>query len=93
MTEAAIRQLITNGITAALEAQTANIANIDNTNKNIGTSKTPVARKGTNDHKQKFIDRMNTTTNNDDNYSNNRNNNNYRDNHNNHNHNNNYHQQ
>ncbi|GJR42622.1 retrovirus-related pol polyprotein from transposon TNT 1-94 [Tanacetum coccineum] len=90
MTEAAIRQLITDGITAALEARTANI---DNTNKNTGTSGTPVARKGTNDHKRKFVDRRNTTTNNDNNYSNNRNNNNYRDNHNNHNRNNNYHQQ
>ncbi|GJY29257.1 retrovirus-related pol polyprotein from transposon TNT 1-94 [Tanacetum coccineum] len=93
MTEAAIRQLITDGITAALEARTANMANIDNTNKNTGTSGTPVARKGTNDHKRKFVDRRNTTTNNDNNYSNNRNNNNYRDNHNNHNRNNNYHQQ
>ncbi|GJR27539.1 hypothetical protein Tco_1103771 [Tanacetum coccineum] len=51
MTEAAIRQLITDGIIVALEARTANIANIDNTNKNTSTSGTPVARKGTNDHK------------------------------------------
>ncbi|GKC03317.1 hypothetical protein Tco_0994927, partial [Tanacetum coccineum] len=34
MTEAAIRQLITDGITAALEARAANMANIDNSNKN-----------------------------------------------------------
>ncbi|GJR96498.1 reverse transcriptase domain-containing protein [Tanacetum coccineum] len=50
-------------------------------NKNTGTSRTPVARKGINDHKRKFDDRRNTTTNNDNNYSNN------------HNRNNNYHQQ
>nr|GEY27568.1 reverse transcriptase domain-containing protein [Tanacetum cinerariifolium] len=93
MTQAAIRQLVVDSIAAALEAQVANMANTNNTNRNTGTSRTPVARKGTNDHKQKFIHRGNTTTNNDNNYSNNLNNNNYRDNHNNHNHNNDYHQQ
>ncbi|GKB63521.1 putative reverse transcriptase domain-containing protein [Tanacetum coccineum] len=91
MTQDAIRQLVADSVAAALEAQAANMANTDNTNKNTGTSGTPVARKGINDHKQKF-DRRNTTTNNDNSYSNNRNNN-YQDNHNNHNHNNNYHQQ
>nr|GEX59733.1 putative reverse transcriptase domain-containing protein [Tanacetum cinerariifolium] len=79
-------------IAAALETQAANMENTNNTNRNTGTSRTPVARKGTNDHKRKFIDRRNTTTNNDKNYSNNRNNN-YQDNHNNHNRNNDYHQQ
>nr|GEV47553.1 reverse transcriptase domain-containing protein [Tanacetum cinerariifolium] len=93
MNQAAIQQLVIDSIAAALEAQAANMANTNNTNRNTGTSITPVARKGTNDHKRKFIDRRNTTTNNDNNYSNNRNNNNYRDNHNNHNRNNDYHQQ
>ncbi|GKA12484.1 putative reverse transcriptase domain-containing protein [Tanacetum coccineum] len=80
-------------VAAVLEAQAANMANTDNTNKNTGTSRTLVARKGINGHKRKCDDRRNTTTNNDNNYSINRNNNNYRDNYNNHNRNNNYHQQ
>ncbi|GKD16488.1 hypothetical protein Tco_1205646 [Tanacetum coccineum] len=83
MTQAAIKKLVADSVAAALEAQAANMANTD---KNTGTSETLVARKGINDHKRKFDDRRNTTTNNDNNYSNNRNNNNYRDNHNNHNH-------
>ncbi|GKD11429.1 hypothetical protein Tco_1191114, partial [Tanacetum coccineum] len=33
---AAIQQLIANGIAAALEAQAANMANTDNTNRNTG---------------------------------------------------------
>ncbi|GKE46107.1 hypothetical protein Tco_1477365 [Tanacetum coccineum] len=90
MTQAAIKKLVADNVAAALEAQAANMANTD---KNTGTSETPVARKGINDHKRKFDDRRNTTTNNDNNYSNNRNNNNYQDNHNNHNRNNDYHQQ
>ncbi|GKC79542.1 hypothetical protein Tco_1130316 [Tanacetum coccineum] len=51
MTQAALRQLIADSVAAALEAQAANMANTDNTNKNTGTSGTPVARKGINDHK------------------------------------------
>ncbi|GKF64632.1 hypothetical protein Tco_0188080 [Tanacetum coccineum] len=90
MTQAAIKKLVADSVAAALEAQAVNMANTD---KNTGTSETPVARKGINDHKRKFDDRRNTTTNNDNNYSNNRNNNNYRDNQNNHNCNNDYHQQ
>ncbi|GJS22211.1 putative reverse transcriptase domain-containing protein [Tanacetum coccineum] len=93
MTQAAIKKLVADSIATALEAQAATMANTNNTNRNNGTSRTPVARKGTNDHKQKFNDRRNTTTNNDNNYSNNRNNKNYQDNHNNHNRNNDYHQQ
>ncbi|GJZ33691.1 zf-CCHC domain-containing protein [Tanacetum coccineum] len=102
MTQAAIRQLVADSVAAALKAQTATMENTNNTNRNTGTSGTPVARKGTNDHKQKFDDRRNTTTNNDNNnypndrnnnHTNNRNNNNYQDNHNNHNRNNDYHQQ
>nr|GEW63215.1 reverse transcriptase domain-containing protein [Tanacetum cinerariifolium] len=56
MTQAAIRQLITNGIAAALEAQAATMANIDNPNRNTGLvegcvtyhgpSETPVAKRG-----------------------------------------------
>ncbi|GJZ81238.1 hypothetical protein Tco_0646232 [Tanacetum coccineum] len=94
MTQDAIRQLVADSVAAALEAQAATMANTNNTNRNTGTSRTLVARKGTNDHKRKFDDRRNTTTNNENNnYSNNRNNNNYQDNHNNHNCNNDYHQQ
>ncbi|GKB20791.1 hypothetical protein Tco_0854714 [Tanacetum coccineum] len=91
ITLAAIRQLVADSVAIALKAQAANLANTDNTNKNTRTSGTPVARKGINDHKRKFVDRRNTTTNNDNNYFNNRNNNNYWDNHNNNNRNNNYH--
>ncbi|GKB53989.1 hypothetical protein Tco_0904742, partial [Tanacetum coccineum] len=91
MTQDVIRQVVADSVVAALEAHAANM---ENTDKNIGTTETLVARKGTNDHKRKFDNRRNTTTNNDNNnYSNNRNNNNYRDNHNNHNRNNDYHQQ
>ncbi|GJS96547.1 reverse transcriptase domain-containing protein [Tanacetum coccineum] len=46
MTEAAIRQLITDGITAALEAQAATMANADNPNRNTGPREIPVAKRG-----------------------------------------------
>ncbi|GKA43055.1 putative reverse transcriptase domain-containing protein [Tanacetum coccineum] len=45
MTQAAIRKLVTDSIAAALEAQTATMANADNTNRNTGQSGTLVARK------------------------------------------------
>ncbi|GJX27172.1 hypothetical protein Tco_0233468 [Tanacetum coccineum] len=96
ITLASIRQLINDGISSALKTQAASMANTDNTNKNTGTSGTPVARKGINDHKRKFEDRGNTTNNNypkhnNNNHSNNHiNKNNYPDNHNKNNH---YHQQ
>ncbi|GJT72541.1 hypothetical protein Tco_1031827 [Tanacetum coccineum] len=64
MTQDAIRQLVADSVAIALKAQAANLANTDNTNKNTGTSGTPVARKGINDHKRKIKDRGNTTTNN-----------------------------
>ncbi|GJU20835.1 putative reverse transcriptase domain-containing protein [Tanacetum coccineum] len=83
MTQDAIRQLVADSVAAALEAQAANMANTDNTNKNTGTSETSVARKGTNDHKRNFNDRRNTITNNDNNYPNNRNHNNHPNDHNN----------
>ncbi|GJS88268.1 hypothetical protein Tco_0770904, partial [Tanacetum coccineum] len=51
MTQDAIRQLVADSVVAALEVQAANMANTDNTNKNTGISGTPIARKGTNDHK------------------------------------------
>ncbi|GKF90238.1 hypothetical protein Tco_0264201, partial [Tanacetum coccineum] len=60
----AIRQLIADSIAAALKALAANMANTDNTNKNIRTSETPALRKGINDHKRKFEDRGNTNNNN-----------------------------
>ncbi|GJT18277.1 reverse transcriptase domain-containing protein [Tanacetum coccineum] len=101
MTQDANPQLVCDSwVAIALKAQAANLANTDNTNKNTGTSRTPVARKGINDHKRKIEDRGNTTTNNNypkhnnNNHSNNHiNKNNYPDNHNKNNHNNDYHQQ
>ncbi|GKC53132.1 hypothetical protein Tco_1075877 [Tanacetum coccineum] len=57
MTQDTIRQLVIDSVVAALEAQAINMANTDNTNKNTRTSGTPVARKGANDHKRKFVDR------------------------------------
>ncbi|GJY31965.1 reverse transcriptase domain-containing protein [Tanacetum coccineum] len=47
MTQAAIRQLITDGVVAALEAQATNMTNTDNTNRNSGPRETPIARKCT----------------------------------------------
>ncbi|GJZ24539.1 hypothetical protein Tco_0561998 [Tanacetum coccineum] len=46
MTQAAIRQLITDGITAALEAKAAAMANADNPNRNTGPREIPVAKRG-----------------------------------------------
>ncbi|GJY00850.1 hypothetical protein Tco_0359002 [Tanacetum coccineum] len=60
----AIRQLVADSVATAVKSQAANMANTDNTNKNTRTNKTPIARKGINNHKRKFEDRGNTTTNN-----------------------------
>ncbi|GJT34104.1 hypothetical protein Tco_0924523 [Tanacetum coccineum] len=46
MTQDAIRQLIADGITAALEAQAAAMANADNPNRNTGPREPPVAKIG-----------------------------------------------
>ncbi|GJZ01029.1 reverse transcriptase domain-containing protein [Tanacetum coccineum] len=46
MIQDAIRQLIANGITAALEAQAAAMANADNPNRNTGPREPPVAKRG-----------------------------------------------
>ncbi|GJS81775.1 hypothetical protein Tco_0748316 [Tanacetum coccineum] len=46
MTEDAIRQLIIDGITAALEAQAAAMANTDNPNRNTRPREIPVAKRG-----------------------------------------------
>ncbi|GKB27876.1 reverse transcriptase domain-containing protein [Tanacetum coccineum] len=46
-TQAAIRQLVTDSVTAALEAQAATMASTDNPNRNTGPRETPVARKCT----------------------------------------------
>ncbi|GJV47613.1 putative reverse transcriptase domain-containing protein [Tanacetum coccineum] len=46
ITQAAIRQLVADSVPAALEAQAANMANTDNTNRNTGPRETPIARKG-----------------------------------------------
>ncbi|GKF05318.1 reverse transcriptase domain-containing protein [Tanacetum coccineum] len=45
MTQAVIRKLVANIVSASLEAQAATMANTDNTNRNIGQRETPVARK------------------------------------------------
>ncbi|GJR61615.1 hypothetical protein Tco_1503777 [Tanacetum coccineum] len=47
MTHAAIRKLVADSVTIALEAQAATMAIINNPNKNSGPRKTPVARKCT----------------------------------------------
>nr|GFC40921.1 reverse transcriptase domain-containing protein [Tanacetum cinerariifolium] len=46
MIEATIRQLITEGVAAALEAQAAAMANADNLNRNTGPREIPVVKKG-----------------------------------------------
>ncbi|GJW84880.1 reverse transcriptase domain-containing protein [Tanacetum coccineum] len=46
MTQTAIRQLIADSVAAALEAQAANMANTDNTNRNTRPRETPVAKRG-----------------------------------------------
>nr|GEW69614.1 putative reverse transcriptase domain-containing protein [Tanacetum cinerariifolium] len=45
MTPAAIRQLVANSVTVALETQVANMGNADNTNRNPKPREAPVARK------------------------------------------------
>ncbi|GJU05043.1 hypothetical protein Tco_1121473 [Tanacetum coccineum] len=45
MSQAAIKKLVAYSVSAALEAQAANIANTDNTNRNTGPRETHVARK------------------------------------------------
>ncbi|GKF00409.1 reverse transcriptase domain-containing protein [Tanacetum coccineum] len=45
MTQAAIRKLVADSVSAALEAQAATMANTNNTNRNIGQRETPVVRK------------------------------------------------
>ncbi|GJQ90771.1 hypothetical protein Tco_0001910 [Tanacetum coccineum] len=47
MTQAAIRQLVTDSVDAALEAQAATMASTDNPNRNTRPRETPVARKCT----------------------------------------------
>nr|GEX18794.1 reverse transcriptase domain-containing protein [Tanacetum cinerariifolium] len=46
MIEAAIRQLITEGVVAVLEAQATAMANADNPNRNPGPRETLVAKRG-----------------------------------------------
>ncbi|GKA46751.1 hypothetical protein Tco_0739634 [Tanacetum coccineum] len=45
MTQAAIRKLVADSVTAALEAQAANMKNADNTNRNPGPREASIARK------------------------------------------------
>nr|GEU86732.1 putative reverse transcriptase domain-containing protein [Tanacetum cinerariifolium] len=46
MTQDAIRQLVADSVTVALEAQAATTANTDNLNRNTGPRETPVAKRG-----------------------------------------------
>nr|GEY78143.1 hypothetical protein [Tanacetum cinerariifolium] len=46
MTQAAIRQLVADSVTAALEAQAATMASTNNLNRNTGPRETPVAKRG-----------------------------------------------
>ncbi|GKE86174.1 reverse transcriptase domain-containing protein [Tanacetum coccineum] len=46
MTQAAIRKLVADGVTSALEAQLATMANTSNPNRNTGPTRTPVAKTG-----------------------------------------------
>nr|GEU37879.1 reverse transcriptase domain-containing protein [Tanacetum cinerariifolium] len=46
MDQVAIRQLISDGIAAALEALAATMENTDNPNRNLGSKETPVAKRG-----------------------------------------------
>ncbi|GJZ42199.1 reverse transcriptase domain-containing protein [Tanacetum coccineum] len=45
MTQAAIRKLVADSVSAALEAQAATMANTDNTNRNTGPREAPIAKK------------------------------------------------
>ncbi|GKB98822.1 hypothetical protein Tco_0984959 [Tanacetum coccineum] len=45
MTQAAIRKLVADSVTTALEIQAATMAIVDNTNRNTGEREAPVARK------------------------------------------------
>ncbi|GJV43547.1 reverse transcriptase domain-containing protein [Tanacetum coccineum] len=45
MTQASIKKLVTDSVSAALEAQAATMANTDNTNRNTKPRETPVVRK------------------------------------------------
>nr|GFB29487.1 reverse transcriptase domain-containing protein [Tanacetum cinerariifolium] len=47
MAQAAIRQLVADSVVAALEAQVANMANTNKTNRNTGPRETPATRKCT----------------------------------------------
>nr|GFA66762.1 hypothetical protein [Tanacetum cinerariifolium] len=46
MTQAAIRKLVANSVTAALEAQAATMANANNLNRNTGPTGIPVVKRG-----------------------------------------------
>ncbi|GJW86911.1 reverse transcriptase domain-containing protein [Tanacetum coccineum] len=45
MTQAAIRKLVADSVTATLEAQVANMANTDNNNRNTGPREAPTAKR------------------------------------------------
>ncbi|GJZ10378.1 hypothetical protein Tco_0545137, partial [Tanacetum coccineum] len=45
MTQATIKKLVADSVSIALEAQAANMANVDHTNRNTVEREAPVARK------------------------------------------------
>ncbi|GKE28582.1 hypothetical protein Tco_1443966 [Tanacetum coccineum] len=56
MTQSAIKKLVADSVTAALEAQATTMANADNTNRNTGEREAPVARNNCiEDCKVKFV--------------------------------------
>nr|GEW11078.1 putative reverse transcriptase domain-containing protein [Tanacetum cinerariifolium] len=72
MTQDAIRQLVANGVTTALEAQVETMANTDNLNRNTGPRETPVVKRG---NYKESSNNNNYPNNRVNNYQNNRNNN------------------
>ncbi|GKC04952.1 hypothetical protein Tco_0996562, partial [Tanacetum coccineum] len=46
MTQAAIRKLVTDSVTAALEAQAATMESTSNPNRNTGPTRTPIPKTG-----------------------------------------------
>nr|GEW81713.1 reverse transcriptase domain-containing protein [Tanacetum cinerariifolium] len=46
ITQVAIRKLVADSVTAALEAQAATMANTSNPNRNTGPTRTPIAKTG-----------------------------------------------
>ncbi|GKC76063.1 reverse transcriptase domain-containing protein [Tanacetum coccineum] len=59
MTQAAIRKLVADSVTAALEAQAATMESTSNPNRNTGPTRTPVAKTG--NYKEKYVEENKVT--------------------------------